>query len=154
MNYAPVWKRALAFYIDLLAVSLPMFFLIIWLWSGIGPPGQRQPDPGGYVSLPEVLFLLCVLFAFLYFVIPEALWGVTPGKLALGIKVVRLDGGRCGLGPALVRNLFRAVDIQLCFLVGLLFIVFSPRGQRLGDRLAGTVVTASAAKSHFQGNKE
>ncbi len=81
----------------------------------------------------------------LYFVVCEGVWGRTLGKAALGLSVVRENGGKAGLGPAAVRNLARLIDfLPLGYAVG---IVVSQKGklrQRIGDRAARTVVVNRA----------
>ncbi len=72
----------------------------------------------------------------------EALWeGRTLGKVAVGLRVVRLDGGPIGPVEALLRNLLRAVDgLPLGYVVGGLCVLADPHLRRLGDLAAGTVV--------------
>jgi len=75
----------------------------------------------------------------------DVLWevaggGRTPGKRALGIRVVRLDGAPVGLGEALARNLLRAVELPLVYAPGVLAVALGSRRQRLGDLVAGTLV--------------
>ncbi|MRG60590.1 RDD family protein [Agromyces sp. CFH 90414] len=65
--------------------------------------------------------------------------GRSLGKLALGLRVVRDDGGAIGLRHAFVRALTGVLEIYLTFgglaaLVGFL----NPSSKRLGDLLAGT----------------
>ena len=65
--------------------------------------------------------------------------GRSLGKLALGIRVVRDDGGSIGFRHALIRALTGVLEIWLTFgglavLVGFL----NPDSKRLGDLLAGT----------------
>jgi uncharacterized RDD family membrane protein YckC len=77
-----------------------------------------------------------------YYPFFEAVWnGQTPGKRALGLRVVELDGQRAGLGAVLLRNLFRPVD---GLGIGLLLVLLTHRHQRLGDLVAGTIVTRQA----------
>lgn len=77
--------------------------------------------------------------SFLYFILFEGLTeGGTPGKRALGLQVVRRDGGGVGLEEALLRNLLRPVDLATG--VGLLLIALTRDRQRLGDLVAGTAV--------------
>jgi uncharacterized membrane protein SpoIIM required for sporulation/uncharacterized RDD family membrane protein YckC len=68
--------------------------------------------------------------------------GQTPGKRALGIRVVREGGLPLGARHSLIRNLLRVVDSlppPLC-IVGAVSILATRKGQRLGDLAAGTVV--------------
>ena len=80
--------------------------------------------------------------ALLYFVAAEAGLGATVGKFAAGIRVLGDDGGPVGLMRSVVRNLVRIIDvIPVGFpVVGAVLIWNSRLSQRLGDRLADTVV--------------
>lgn len=67
--------------------------------------------------------------------------GATPGKRVLGLGVVLIDGRPVGLSQSLLRNLMRAVDFApLFYVAGLVSMVASRDFQRLGDRIAGTLV--------------
>ena len=66
--------------------------------------------------------------------------GRTPGKRALGLRVVRADGSPVGLAESLVRNLLRALEVPLGYAPGVLAVALGPRRQRLGDLVAGTLV--------------
>ncbi|WP_051164211.1 RDD family protein [Nocardia testacea] len=70
--------------------------------------------------------------------------GATPGKLALGLRVVRADGGPIDFRHALTRGLTGAiVDFWMLGLFGVIAVVSSmcsPHARRVGDVLAGTVV--------------
>lgn len=67
--------------------------------------------------------------------------GRSLGKLALGLRVVRDDGGPVRFRHALVRGLLAVVEIWLTFgSVALIASLASAQGKRLGDYLAGTVV--------------
>ena len=79
-----------------------------------------------------------------YFALLEVLFGQTVGKAIVGIKVTDLAGGRIGWRPALIRNVLRVIDwFPGFYLLGALVARFSPRRQRLGDHLAGTIVLPS-----------
>lgn len=67
--------------------------------------------------------------------------GRTLGKLALGLRVVREDGGPVRLRQALVRALAAVVEIwALSGVVAFVVALTSSRSQRVGDLLAGTLV--------------
>src|SRR5438034_4529337 len=50
------------------------------------------------------------LLGMLYFAIPEAMFGASPGKYLLRLRVVRLDGRPLGLDEVIVRNLLKPID--------------------------------------------
>jgi uncharacterized RDD family membrane protein YckC len=69
--------------------------------------------------------------------------GRTPGKMALGLRVVRDDGGPIGFRHAFVRGLAGAFAERpgATFFVGaIVTMLVNEKGKRLGDLLAGTVV--------------
>lgn len=68
--------------------------------------------------------------------------GATPGKRALGLRVVQPTGVPITLGQAVVRNFLRFIDLQPLGTggVGVAACLATRRFQRLGDLAAGTVV--------------
>jgi uncharacterized RDD family membrane protein YckC len=54
-----------------------------------------------------------------------------------------VDGGYPSLAQAFVRTVFRLVDGLGFYAVGALFMRMTPERQRLGDRVAGTIVVRS-----------
>ena len=67
--------------------------------------------------------------------------GASPGKYALGLRVVSDDGGPERFRQALVRALAAVVEIWLLFgFPALISSLLSDRGKRLGDIFAGTFV--------------
>lgn len=98
----------------------------------------------GRAGRPTTGLMLIVLFLveWLYPVAFELLWqGTTPGKRALGLCVVEADGRPVGAAASVIRNLLRVADfLPFLFGFGILFMLFHPRFQRLGDLAAGTLV--------------
>lgn len=67
--------------------------------------------------------------------------GRSPGKLALGLRVVTVEGAPIRVRHALVRGLVGLVEIVFTFgVVAVAVALGSQRFRRLGDHLAGTVV--------------
>lgn len=77
-----------------------------------------------------------------YFLIFETLFrGRTPGKQLTRLRVVCDGGNVLGWRQSLLRNLLRMVDsLPAGYLVGVVAMLISPRMQRLGDLVAGTIV--------------
>lgn len=67
--------------------------------------------------------------------------GQTPGKVAMGIRVVNLNGENASLGDYTQRWAFKIIDFWFSAgAIGALFISTTEKGQRLGDVLAQTAV--------------
>lgn len=92
----------------------------------------------GAVGVALIIWF-CVLsfYDFLF----EIWRGATPGKRAMGLKVVRPSGAPVTWGRSLIRNLLRPADMfPVAYLVGFLACMGTRNFQRLGDLVAGTVV--------------
>lgn len=102
--------------------------------------GDVIPVSGRWATL--LYGLIVFLISWGYFTFFEGLReGQTPGKRWIGIRVVRDTGHPVTFGAAAARNLLRAADfLPLLYLLGGLFVALHPRGKRLGDLVAGTVV--------------
>lgn len=150
MQYATVRRRAVAVILDVLiigAISAP-----VWLAGSMFTSATTIPtEGGGSVVIPTGFAvspwagLLLGLLPLVYFTALEALYGATPGKLLLGLRVVKVDGAPIGWREAVVRNLLRYVDEIFVYLVAAISAWTSPRRQRLGDRAAQTVVVYAPA---------
>jgi hypothetical protein len=69
------------------------------------------------------------------------MFGATPGKQLMRVKVVRLDGRPLTIGAVIVRNVLRFIDfLPLAYLGGGFLVLAGARAQRLGDMAAGTAV--------------
>ena len=80
--------------------------------------------------------------------------GRSLGKLIMGGRIVRSDGGTIGFRHAFLRALVGVVEIVMTFgTMALLVGIFTPRAQRLGDLTAGTycerVRTPPVPSSHI-----
>ena len=127
---AGVFVRAIAIIIDALILLIPS-----WLLATVA--GSTTAHGFG---LGGGSFYLGMLLGFAYYVYFESQLGATPGKKVMGLKVVLENGDPCDTRAAVIRTICRLVDGMLGYLVGALFIWFSAKSQRLGDRLAGTIV--------------
>ncbi|WP_342381513.1 RDD family protein [Myxococcus stipitatus] len=97
----------------------------------------------GLSGLGQTLLVVGVFATqWLYWTVGEVFFhGQTPGKKALRIRVVRLDGAPVGLFESAVRNLCRAVDfLPGLYATGCISMLMTPQHRRLGDLLAGTVL--------------
>jgi uncharacterized RDD family membrane protein YckC len=78
----------------------------------------------------------------IYFTLFEWLYGATPGKLILKMRVIQENGSACGLGSAFTRALLRIIDGLVLGLVAYQSME-APRYQRVGDKSAKTIVVGA-----------
>jgi uncharacterized membrane protein SpoIIM required for sporulation/uncharacterized RDD family membrane protein YckC len=140
---AGVGSRAYAALIDYL-----ICFLCIVL-AYIGIMTLLVPHAAGFARASSVAWLLSAMlviqFAVLwgYYVLFEALFdGQTLGKRSQRLRVVRDGGYSVTFAASAVRNLVRLVDMQpfVIYGVGMISVIVSKSGKRLGDMAAGTIV--------------
>ena len=123
-------SRLLAKLLDLVLQVIVFFLLLLIL-------AQLLSDSDDDATAAIVLCML--VFSFVgYNVLLETVWrGRTPGKAALGLRVVRDDGGPVRFRHALVRGIMFPLE---SWGPALFASIFSKRGKRFGDMLAGTIV--------------
>jgi len=146
LRAAGFWLRLGAYMLD--RVILWMLFGVIWQWKHWTWPELPkvmneetsrqfldQFAAVGHQALPWLLGLWV-----LYDVLFNGTFGATPGKMAVGAKIVGADGSPAGYWRALLRSLAaRLIEFPL-FYVGYLGILARPDKRGLHDLLAGTRV--------------
>lgn len=130
LKHAGVGLRFLSTIIDLIIFLIFVRYYIYYM-------GDLAPNLLASDYLP--LFILLTI-GFFYYWLAEAFLGGTVGKLVLGMRVRMADGSPLGIAPSFIRNLLRIIDGLFFYLVAAFMVWFSPARQRLGDRVAGTVV--------------
>jgi uncharacterized RDD family membrane protein YckC len=132
---AGLGSRAAAYLIDIVVQLIVELFALIVLQQTVFSTTSDYVAAGIYALISFV-----VMFG--YFVIFETFdSGRSPGKHALGIRVVRIDGSGVTFRASLVRNLVRVLYvIPVFYLVDGVLILATERNQRMGDLLAGTLV--------------
>lgn len=126
-------SRALAAILDLLALAL-VIGALAWLLVGALRlvPDEKAARAVGVVLLATVTVVVPAT-------VETLSRGRSLGKLALGIRIVRDDGGPVLFRQALVRALTGVFELWLTVgVVALLVSVAHPQGKRVGDVLAGT----------------
>ncbi|NUR31973.1 MAG: RDD family protein [Catenulispora sp.] len=122
-----------------------MLFFVLWVVVGIATLAAGFGD-AALASAVGVVIIVVV------FVGHQAIWetltaGRTPGKYAVGLRVVRDDGGPVQFRHALVRALIGAavewpglLMPVVTWVAAIGTMVVNPQGKRLGDLAAGTLV--------------
>ncbi|MEW1718734.1 RDD family protein [Streptomyces sp. NPDC093109] len=127
-------SRALALLIDLVVVWS------VYLAVSLGVVVSTSAlDDAAVAALSVATFLLVLVGG------PVAVetlsHGRSLGKLAVGLRVVRDDGGPIRFRHALVRGAMGAVELLMTFgVIACIASLVSARGRRIGDVFAGTLV--------------
>lgn len=137
INYdlALLRDRVLAFFVDLIII----ISIVILLSISLAPIAIRY-------GLDEVLAYLVIspVFTFYTLIFESLADGQTPGKMALRIKVVHVEGRQMGFTDYLLRWAFRLVDVWLSFgAVAVVLTSSTPRAQRLGGLASNSTVVKS-----------
>jgi uncharacterized RDD family membrane protein YckC len=144
---AGVGSRVVAAVVD---AALQAATLLVLVLLDVAVAGGADDAAAAALIVVEVVLVLAG-----YPILAEWLaHGRTVGKLALGLRVVRDDGGPIGFRHALVRGLAGLVlekpgllaPLSTC--AGIVTISASAREKRIGDMLAGTVVLNERSAPH------
>lgn len=129
MKVASTGQRIMTLVLDMLFIYIASFAVLAILDRFL--PGERLASRQPYVY-GVVLFIL-------YYVLQEAFWGRTLGKVIAGTKVVREDGTGISFGQALIRSICRFIPFEQ-------FSFFGGHGHPVGwhDRIARTKVVVAS----------
>ena len=150
---ASVWKRAIAFAIDILIIILLILLLIPLVNWVLQIPIEYSLTLARGTSVKmtdyvkENFYQLVVIYSLAklsivvpYFVFSESsLWQATIGKKVLRIKVGDSEGKRISIEKAFLRLFGKWISGQI-LLIGYLMAFFTKNKQALHDFLAGTFV--------------
>ena len=144
---ADVGSRLAALLIDLVVIVGALTLLAV---------AERLLARGG-LSLVDSLAASVLVIAFFllqwgYFLLFELLQdGQTPGKRALGLRVLHSSGQPLSVRGSVIRNVLRIVDFQpgVTGVLGGGAIMLTARSQRLGDLAADTIVVRDGGASEI-----
>ncbi|GCD21127.1 hypothetical protein CTKZ_26890 [Cellulomonas algicola] len=130
---ASALTRLVAALVDLAVLAAALIVIVIVLTT-TAPAAMSEE----VARITMILALVTVMVA--YPTTMETLSrGRSLGKLALGIRIVRDDGGPLVFRQALIRALVGVIELWMTFgSVAFLCSLVHPRSKRLGDVLAGT----------------
>lgn len=118
------------------------------------PFGIFELDESGGITVPGLMILIAVLLdtavvLWSFKVFDEGRYGLTPGKWLFGIRTVRSTLRPCGFARALVRDIMTSIDLLALVtpIPAATSLVFSSTRQRLGDRVADTIVITAKSRS-------
>jgi uncharacterized RDD family membrane protein YckC len=129
-DLAGVWERVIAFFLDAMILTVCSSILYAIFCSG------DEDDVMQYFTVIPFIMLYSLGFELLNN-------GQSIGKMALKLRVIRIDGQKVTFPDYMMRWMFRLMDIYASVgSVAFLGIISSSNNQRVGDLLANTVVVS------------
>ncbi|KAF1015003.1 MAG: hypothetical protein GAK31_02491 [Stenotrophomonas maltophilia] len=138
--YAGFWKRVAAYLIDYVIVTVATWIIAAVVLLAVG--GASGFSPGNTAGVAAQLlnvFLSLALGIGYYAGFHASAGGATPGKMAIGIKVVRANGERISFMRG-VGRFFGSILSSLILCIGFVMAAFTERKQGLHDMICDTVV--------------
>jgi uncharacterized RDD family membrane protein YckC len=129
--------RFIAWLIDIVILSVLLSWMI---WPGFyWIPGAWGATVPRWIPFVDLGFKNLIYF--LYWTVLEGVYGQSVGKMAMKIKVARLDGGTIDMGKAAFQCIGKAFLLPLDCIFG--WILY-PSKQRLFNYLSETVVVKTS----------
>lgn len=150
-NYSAWWKRLVAFLIDMFLMGIISLVIVFAMKPSITVAGggatlQQQSEVVAQAMTSVILWmrniwLATAIMSFCYIVGFNTAFGATPGKLALGMRILKIDGSKIGFGTALGRYLIQFL-LSIISGGGLahISIVINSERRGLHDQAMGTMV--------------
>lgn len=134
---AGFWIRVVAYMFDFALLGAVQFGLSLLIGVVIGMLGvATEGDPA--VSI--VIWLFGASLSICYAVFFTGYCGQTPGKMALRIKVIHIDGRPVSYGRAFLREVPGKFISSILLGIGYLMVAFDSQKQGLHDKIADTYV--------------
>lgn len=144
-RYAGFWIRFVAVIIDGVILSVAQVIIIVPLTMMIGVGSIGAVSSGSMAGLGAILAaysvigLISLALSAAYEVYFISTRGATPGKMALGLKVIRTDNGPISVGLALGRYLSKLLSGIILY-IGFIMVGFDDEKRALHDRICDTRV--------------
>jgi uncharacterized RDD family membrane protein YckC len=152
--YAGFVSRAIAFIIDIVAMSVALIVTIalsqavLGFFTLYGLLGQRVTDSALFQAIVGVV--LVILGAGIAIGYPVGFWvllGQTPGKMLMGVRISQVSGQPLTIRRALLRYLGYLLS-AVPFGLGFLWVLMDDRRQGWHDKLAGTYVVYDSRSTY------
>ena len=136
---AGFWIRVAAALVD--GVILIIIQVILTVLLGLIAAGDSSGlNEQGQVALSLVYSLFGTALSMAYYVFFTGYCGQTPGKMAVRVKVIRMDGEDIGYGRAFFREVLGKFVSGILLCIGYLMVAFDNQKQGLHDKIANTYV--------------
>ncbi|WIX81384.1 RDD family protein [Amycolatopsis carbonis] len=139
-----VGRRVVQRVLDQLLATVPVAVVAVLVVLYVPPPGSLLTFTKVVAFTTFGIWIVASLYLEIWW--PHRHRGQTPAMRWLRIRVVLPDGGQPPLRALVIRAVLMVVDGFCWGLAGVVIMLVSPRRQRLGDLVAGTLVVRVPAR--------
>ncbi len=151
VRYGGFWLRFVAFLIDSIIIGIPMALVQGVLIASMGASLARtapNPNPtpnealaafGPILGIIGMTAFLSIAVACTYETFFLVKFAATPGKMALGVKVLRPDGSKLDVGRAIGRYFAKLLSAIILY-IGYIMAGFDSQKRALHDMICDTRV--------------
>ncbi|MDE0297849.1 MAG: RDD family protein [Candidatus Poribacteria bacterium] len=135
------------FYAALIDIALLLPILLVGSYVYVRAASDLDESLGNWLAAIAGIATFALQWGY-YMAFEITTNGQSPGKRALGLRVIKAQGYPISFSDSAIRNIVRVVDfLPLFYGVGMLTMLMNKNWQRLGDLAAGTLVVKEGAKA-------
>lgn len=149
MEYGGFWVRFVAKFVDGLVnwvigqgANLLLAFAFFGAFLFQPKVSQQGVDAGRLIAFQALAFIVGIAIGLSYYYFFVSRYQATPGKMALGLKIVRADGSRLTRGRIIGRYFAEMVS-SMVLGIGYIMAAFDDEKRTLHDRICDTRVVRS-----------
>jgi uncharacterized RDD family membrane protein YckC len=137
--YAGFWVRTAALLVDTVVLSAVNWVISLAMVGSLLTSASNPERIGSALAGLAFFYVVAVAIALCYEIWFTARYNATPGKMALGLKVIRAQGGPISYGLSAGRYFAKILD-GLTFGIGYMMAGWDSEKRALHDRICDTRV--------------
>jgi uncharacterized RDD family membrane protein YckC len=140
-GYGGFWRRLVAFWLDGMIQGVVLLPIYVAGAIAFAPTGRNPAtELGGFMLFLGCWMIFAIGVGVGYACFFTRKYDATPGKLALGLKVLRPNGDKLSVGRIIGRHFAHFVTSLVPFAIGYIIAGFDDEKRALHDRIADTRV--------------
>ncbi|RST75288.1 RDD family protein [Siminovitchia acidinfaciens] len=136
-NPGGFWRRLLGILLDAIVIGIPLG-IIAYILTG-------ETEGNAFTNLLSFLY---------YLILPVAWMGYTVGKRIVGVRIVKVNGEKVGIGTMFLRTfvagIVYAVTIGIALIVSAFMVGLREDKRAIHDLIAGTYVTTDKPEQSLE----
>lgn len=152
-GFGGFWRRLCALLIDAIVLGVVNQIISFFIMLAFGMPyafGGPKMQPGETEMLGQMFLVIALIqivglaLALTYEIAFIRKFDATPGKMAMGVKLLRSDGGKLSIGRIIGRY-FAKILSGIILMIGYIMAGFDEEKRALHDRICDTRVVKTRA---------